>query len=672
MPGQPVKIGPFVGGMNTYSGETTIADNEAVSLINLDVDLDGSLLSRPGITSAAPDLAGTLSHVLGTYRSTAGEVFVIVAAGNRVSAFSTSSGNWTVISNSGPFTSCVQYNNKLWLTIKPSGILQGGGKWDPAGGYVAVGQMPRGYSSCVYKERMFVAASLNADDTSINRVKFSNAGNPDTWTSTDFFDVNAGDGDDITKIMVFDSSIVIFKSDSTYVFAYESAPAKGLVQRVNGVIGANNAFCVVEYENNLFVMHEANVYRISNWNWEHANIKIPFKYVNAFATADADASSVSMLGNRILARYYDNYYCLGLKTGAWSKWEFKQRTNVLANPSFETDTSGWVVVGGQATITRDTTRAMSGGAASGRLDTVINSTNAYVTTTAGLIPTVPGEVWTASAYVNGAGVAEIGLIPTDVGGTVLTPILSGTTVPPAGPAQFTRLDVTGTMPPNTAFVRLRLYQRDTSAARSLWYDRALLEKTDTLMTYIEGTKKLTPSEFVTNPNISPAIGAANYYGGSYVAAQAGFLSFIDNKFDTDEAFDIQLVTKSYDFGPSYSFKRLFWWGADILGNATTRFKVVPNVFNIPATWGAILGVPSPQLGTWGRPLDSTLDVSDSASSSNTTSYRTFIKLLKSLRFRQLQFILEATYVGLNSKAAYRIFSLTAIVDSKQIVPKKVS
>lgn len=672
MPGQPVKIGPFVGGMNTYSGETTIADNEAVSLVNLDVDLDGSLLSRPGVTALAPDLAATLSHALGTYRSTIGEVFIIIAAGNRVSAYSTSSGTWTVISNSGPFTSCIQYNDKLWLTIKPSGVLQGGGKWDPVGGYVAVGQMPRGFSSCIYKERMFVSASRNSDDTSINRVKFSNAGNPDTWTSTDFFDVNAGDGDDITKIMVFDANIVIFKSDSTYVFAYESAPTKGLVQRVNGVIGANNNFCVVEYENNLFVMHEANVYRISNWNWEHANIKIPFKYENVFATADVDASSVSLLGNRILARYYDNYYSLGLKTGAWSKWEFKQRTNALANPSFEVDTSGWVVVGGQATITRDTSRISGSGTASGRLDTILGSTNPYVTTTSGAIASVPGEVWTGTVYVNGNGTAEIGIIPHDIGGTPLTPILSGVIVPPAGPAQFSRLDVTAVMPTGTAGVRLRLYQRDVSAARTLYYDRAMLEKTDTVMSYIEGTKKLTPSEFVTNPNISPLIGAANYYGGSYVAAQAGFHFFIDNKFNTDEAFDIQLITKSYDFGPSYAFKRLFWWGADILGNATTRFKVVPNVFNIPAKWGQIVGIPSPNLGTWGRPLNSTLDVTDSASSSNTTSYRTFIKLLKSLRFRQLQFILEATYVGLNSTAAYRIFSLTAIVDSKQIVPKKVS
>ena len=509
MPGQPVKIGPFVGGMNTYSGPSTIADNEAVQLLNLDVDLDGSLLSRPGVAVTAGPSTGVLSHALGVYRAKTGEVYIVYASGNTLRAYNTATSSWTaVISSAGPFTSAVQYNDFLYLTIKPSGVATGGAKWDPVGGYVAVATMPRGYDSCVYKERMFVSASRNSDTTSINRIKFSNAANPDTWTSTDYFDVNAGDGDDIMCITVFDSSIVIFKSDSTFIFAYESNPAKGLVQRISSSLGANNRYSVVEYENNLFVMHEANVYRISNWNWEHANIKVPFEYRNAYSTLDPDKSSLSLLGNRLLARYYDKYYSLGLKTGAWSQWDFS----------------------------------------------------------------------------------------------------------------------------------------------------------------VEG---YTPSEFVSNPNISTLVGAASYYAGCYVNVNQIYL-FVDTKFDTDEDFTIRLVTKSYDFGPSYAFKRLYWWGADILGNVTTAFKVIPNVYNVPVKWGQIIGKTQAQLGTWGRPLDAALDVTDSAAANNTTNYRTFLKLLKGLRFRQLQFILEATYQGLNSTAAYRIFSLTAFVDSKETVSKKVS
>ena len=509
MPGQPVKIGPFVGGMNTYSGPTVIADNEAVLLQNLDVDLDGSLLARPGVVMSAAPATGAVSHVLGTFRAKTGEVYIITSWGASVRAFNTATSAWSTISATGDYTACVQYADSLWLVRKPSGVTQGGGKWDPVAGYTAVANMPRGFSCCIYKERMFISASRNNDDTSINRVKFSNAADPNTWTVTDYFDVNAGDGDDITKIYSYDSSIVIFKSDSTYIFAYESSPTKGIVQKVSSTIGANNAFSVVEYENNLFVMHEANVYRISNWNWEQANLKLPFEYRNVFGSGEMEKSSLSLLGNRVLARYYDKYYVLGLKTGAWSQWDFS-------------------------------------------------------------------------------------------------------------------------------------------------------------------LKGYTPSEFVTNPNINALVGAPNYYAASYVATNQQFYFFIDGKFNTDEDFVIKLVTKSYDFGPSYSFKRLYWWGVDILGTAATTFKVIPNVYAVPVKWGQLIGVPIPSLGTWGRPLEPAIDVTDAASGGGGTAYRTFIKLLKGLRFRQLQFTLEATYKGLNSTAAYRIFSLTAHVDSKQTVSKKVS
>jgi len=49
MPGEAIQVGPFVGGLNTFSDETAIADNELVVCNNFELDLDGSLLSRPPI-----------------------------------------------------------------------------------------------------------------------------------------------------------------------------------------------------------------------------------------------------------------------------------------------------------------------------------------------------------------------------------------------------------------------------------------------------------------------------------------------------------------------------------------------------------------------------------------------------------------------------------------------
>lgn len=504
MPANPVKIGPFVGGMNTYSGPSSIGDNEAVDILNMDIDLDGSLSSRPGLSQDA-SLGGALnlSHPLGTYRSSTDVVYVLFCHSSGLYILNTATQLVSFII-AGAFTSAVQYADKMWLTIRPNGAAVGGGKWDPVGGYVAVPTMPRAMTSCIYKERMWIAGSRNNDETSINRLKFSNAGNLDVWTVTDTIDVAGGDGEDIQKIYVYDSSIAIFKSDSTYVLAYDSAPTKAQVQKVS-VIGANNRFSVIEYENTLFVFHEAKVYRISNWNWEHANIKLPFQYVNTAAVTPEDGTSLSVLNNRIICRFYDNYYVLGLKTGAWSRWDFTQ-----------------------------------------------------------------------SAY--------------------------------------------------------------------------------------------TPSDFIADPNVSPVYGATMHYAGT-MTNNHKFYRFIDLPLFA-ESVEINLVTKDYDFGPSYGFKRLFWWGADLLQKADTTYYVRPVVYTSSVLWGQVSAVAISTLGTWGRPLDFSLNVTDSVGGGNTIGYRTFVKLLKGLRFRQISFRLNSVVQA--SGAPYRIFSLTAFVDNKQQVSKKVS
>jgi hypothetical protein len=53
MPGAPIQVGPFIGGLNTFSDATAIADNELTVCENFELDLDGSLKSRPPIENLA-------------------------------------------------------------------------------------------------------------------------------------------------------------------------------------------------------------------------------------------------------------------------------------------------------------------------------------------------------------------------------------------------------------------------------------------------------------------------------------------------------------------------------------------------------------------------------------------------------------------------------------------
>lgn len=342
MPANPVKIGPFSGGLNTYSDPTAVADTECVDIQNFDVDLDGSLISRPPITvkddkttinTGTSNSSGKL-RALGWYTTAAGVKYLICAAPTGGTyARKHSDGTWTLITNTFTATCMVQYQNKVWLVASPSSANPGG-NWDGTT-FTAVAAIPKGTAAVVYKERMFVAGG-KLDTTNANRVNFSNAGNFSTWTSgTDFFDVKAGDGQHIVDIKVFQDTIVVFKEDSTYLYSYDTRPANGAVRAINNVIGCPSSNTVVEYENSLYVYHEASVYQINNWNFTLINLKVPFANIVKWAFSPQDAT-LSVVGNRLIVRHFDAVYVFGLRTGTWTKWDTTSQFDYFINVPIDT------------------------------------------------------------------------------------------------------------------------------------------------------------------------------------------------------------------------------------------------------------------------------------------------------------------------------------------------
>ena len=67
MPGQELRLGPFVGGLNLFSDQSAVADTEMVTCINYEVGIDGSLLSRPPISvheSSPPSATSNMKVLL--------------------------------------------------------------------------------------------------------------------------------------------------------------------------------------------------------------------------------------------------------------------------------------------------------------------------------------------------------------------------------------------------------------------------------------------------------------------------------------------------------------------------------------------------------------------------------------------------------------------------------
>lgn len=327
MSSSPVKIGPFSGGLNSYSNPTAVGDNECVAISNFTVDLDGSIFSRPPlrIKDTSDLVPGTDElKLLGFFIDTSNEKYLIAATSSVTYARKESDGTWAVATSTFGATCFVQYANKAYLIASPSSANPGG-SWVP-GTFTPITALPKGASAIVYKERLFVGGG-KLDPTNANRVFFSNAADFATWnTSTNFFDVRSGDGQHIVKLAVFQDTILVFKEDCTYAFSYDSSPSRGAVRVINNAIGCSNIDCVVEYENSLYVHHESSVYQLSNWNFTLINLKVPFVYSNLFPGYPS-AASLSILADQLIVHHYDSIYVFGLRTGAWTTWTVSETFN---------------------------------------------------------------------------------------------------------------------------------------------------------------------------------------------------------------------------------------------------------------------------------------------------------------------------------------------------------
>jgi hypothetical protein len=147
----------------------------------------------------------------------------------------------------------------------------------------------------------------------------------------------------------------------------------------------------------------------------------------------------------------------------------------------------------------------------------------------------------------------------------------------------------------------------------------------------------------------------------------------------DQVADFEVIesyfqTKSYDYKTPGSFKRLYWAGIDVKTTLEVQTEVRPVSRSVPVTWGDLEAYTWDQLeqGVWGNPL-SWLNVSTAvfnildADEVMSENGRYFKKLGKSLRFRQISYVIRLNSVGTKATGPVKFFSLTTFVATKQDV-----
>jgi len=320
MPGDSVAIGPWIGGLNTYSDDTSVADNEGVLIENFELDLDGSLVSRPPIVDLGINFPLGVSgniQLLGYYYAAGGVPYLLGSDGLSSTYYFTGT-SWVLLTNTIAASAMVQFNDRAWL-LSPVGTVNPGGYWTPSGGFVADANMPRGDVIVAHKFRLWVAPGRGAA-TNGTRLYFSKVlGTVPFWPIVpDFLDIGAGDGQNIVAAAVYFNSLLIFRTDSVYSFQYTSDPASGVASLILPGVGLADKDCLVAFEGYLYFMYEEKAYEFVNSRASRINDKVPFNALSR--TGIYKPYAVSVFASRIIFSYYDTLHVFSLKTRTWTTW----------------------------------------------------------------------------------------------------------------------------------------------------------------------------------------------------------------------------------------------------------------------------------------------------------------------------------------------------------------
>ncbi len=204
------------GGLNNKLSPIVIEDNEASDLQNVNFTLGGAIRKRNGYSSDNNAFVAGSTTGMYQYNLADGDSFLIVTGGDKIYKYDDFdgtpddiTGGVTIASNSSVLFDFTTANDVLLATNQTNPVKT----WDGGAGTVSdLAAAPQGKYIEFHKNIVFIA------NTSANpsRIQFSNIADEETWTSTDWIDISANDGTEITGLVVLLDTLYIFKNDSIY------------------------------------------------------------------------------------------------------------------------------------------------------------------------------------------------------------------------------------------------------------------------------------------------------------------------------------------------------------------------------------------------------------------------------------------------------------------------
>lgn len=325
MPGADVKLGPFTAGLNNVSEIGTIPDNALSDILNFELDIDGSLVSRPAIIADKASGATFANLTMLGYAVDANNVTFLVCANataGNTQMYNVATQAWTVIW-SGLASGFAQYNNTLVLTSASAA----GGYWDMGAlAFTSTPTMPIAAGIVLYQQRFWawgVQGTANATTLWYSNLNVISPPQSiyDWVTTSNFITVSKGDGQWITALVADVNALLIFRSGSTWQFTYPGAVANGTLRVLSPTIGAENQFCIVNYENYYLVFSAGFLYQFINYKWYPLNTKKVAFSRASLANGLQFNIRVSLFSRRAIVWYYGATYVYSIITQTWTRWD---------------------------------------------------------------------------------------------------------------------------------------------------------------------------------------------------------------------------------------------------------------------------------------------------------------------------------------------------------------
>lgn len=311
-------------GLNLEQNVRNIEDGQLAECVNFNLERGGELTKRKGFikSNSGAVLGANAVTILGHYL-TSDYSQIIVKAGSNV-YYSNDGINFTLLGAYSDAAFGVQYNSKFYIIRSSAEMVE----WNGAAATTITGS-PTGTFAIIHKERMFVLNSVAAGSLN-SRYYFSLPGDVTStgWPSTNFIDVQPGDGDFLVTMAIIQDLLVIFKGKTTWALYTQGTTTDWVQRNLSYEVGCISKYSVQLAQDYLYFSGESAIYRTDGASFEKISEPIGSviedRIVN-LTTVNQD--SFAYWENKLICLIAPDastkrYFVYHFKSNGWTEWEF--------------------------------------------------------------------------------------------------------------------------------------------------------------------------------------------------------------------------------------------------------------------------------------------------------------------------------------------------------------